>query len=430
MTGQLGINQTVNEKQSKMRMFIVGVLFIGIMIAYLDRVNVSVLGANDDFLLFMGIKGQPIQIGMMMSVFLAAYGLANIILSPLGDYLGPRKAMCLCIVLWTISLIVGGFAPTFTIFIIARIILGVGEGWYYPMQSLYIKNWIPPQERGRANATWIIGQSLAPAIAMPLFTYIIGSHGWQVSFYFCIAIGIIPLYLFWFQTTDKPSDHKRVNALELKHIEDGMARERKAGETADKQTLLERIKPFAINYRYWLLALWYMCLQFIFWGLISWLPAYLKSARGFSWTEMGWMASLPFLFAVVSKAANGWINDKIGRSAPLLSVTMILSAISIYFAATVSGKYESALLLACAFGFTSMATSSAWTLLQGLVPARSLSTAAGTMNGLACGFASLSPVIIGAVIGLTGDYENGLLCLVSVGILASFTAGILSIQKY
>jgi len=378
----------------------------------------------------MGIKGQPVQIGMMMSLFLAAYGLANITLSPLGDYLGPRKAMCICIVLWTISLFVGGFATSFTIFLIARIILGVGEGFYYPMQSLFVKNWIPPQERGRANATWVIGQSLAPAIAMPLFAYVIGNFGWQVSFYLCIAIGFIPLYLLWYHTTDKPSESKKINALELKHIEDGMARERKSGETAEKQTLLQRIKPFATNYQYWLLALWYMCLQFIFWGLISWLPAYLKSARGFTWTEMGWMASLPFIMTVITKAVNGWLNDKIGRSAPLLSVTMLFSAVCVYFAATVSGRYESAILLSLAFGFTSMSTSSAWTLLQGLVPGRSLSTAAGTMNGLATGFSSLSPVIIGAVIGLTSDYESGLLCLVGVGLLASATAGILTLKKH
>lgn len=422
-------NQEIAVKPTKQRFFIVGILFVGIMVAYLDRVNVSVLGANDQFLTYMGIKGQPIQIGMMMSAFLAAYGLANVTLSSLGDYLGPRKTMVLCIILMTISLFIGGLATSFTIFLIARVILGVGEGVYYPMQSLFIKNWIPPQERGRANATWIIGQSLAPAIAMPLFAYVVGHYGWRDSFYMCILLGLIPLYLFWFQTTDKPSSHKKVNKMELKHIEDGLAREVKNTEVKEKLSFLERVKPFSTNYKYWLLVCWYMSLQFMYWGLVSWLPAYLKTSRGFSWAEMGWLASLPFAFAVVAKAVNGWLNDKLGRSGPLLFAAMVLGSISIYAAATVSGRYEAALLLTCAFGFVSMATSTAWTLLQGLVPSGSLSTAAGTMNGISTGFSALSPVIIGTVIATTGSYDSGLISLVAVGIFASIMAGILTAKN-
>ncbi|MGL5512851.1 MAG: MFS transporter, partial [Sporomusa sp.] len=361
------------------------IIFIGIMIAFLDRVVVSVLAANDPFLTEMGIKGQPLKIGMMMSAFLAAYGIGNVALSPLGDYLGPRKAMCLCIITWIISMFIGGIATVFTTFIVARIILGIGEGFYYPMQSIYIKNWFPPQERGRANAMWIIGQSVAPALAMPLFSYLIGKYGWRESYFFCIVLSLIPLYLLWFHTTDTPRTNKKVNALELQHIEEGLAKEQKAGETAVTQSFWQRVQPFVANYHYWLLVLWYMCLQLIFWGFVSWLPAYLKMARGFTWAEMGWMASLPFLVTIVTKACNGWINDRIGRCAPLMCVTMCLGAICVYSAATVEGKYASVFFLSFAMGFTGMAAPSAWTLLQNLVPANSVGTAGGIMNGIACG---------------------------------------------
>ncbi len=423
------LKQETEIRPTKQRFFIVGMLFIGIMVAYLDRVNVSILGANDEFLTYMGIQGEPIQIGMMMSMFLAAYGIANVTLSPLGDYLGPRKAMSLCIVIWTISLFIGGFATSFSMFIIARIILGVGEGWYYPMQSVFIKNWIPPQERGRANAVWVIGQSLAPAIAMPLFAYVIGHYGWRDSFYLCIVLGLIPLYLFWFHSTDKPSTHKKVNAAELKYIEEGLAKEVKSTQVGEKQSFWERVKPFSTNYKYWLLVCWYMSLQFMYWGLVSWLPAYLKTAKGFTWAEMGWMASMPFVFAVMTKAGAGWINDKIGRSGPLLLAAMLLGSLSIYGAATISGKYPAAILLTCAFGFITMATSAAWTLLQGLVPANSLSTAGGTMNGISTGLSALSPVIIGSVIALTGSYDSGIISLVIVGLFAATAAGILTAKK-
>lgn len=145
------MSMALTAPPTRKRFLIVACLFIGIFIAYLDRVNVSVLAANEPFLAYMGIEGMPLQIGMMMTVFLAAYGIANVVLSPLGDYLGPRKAMMLCILIWTIALMIGGVATSFALIIICRILLGIGEGFYYPLQSVFIKNWFPKQERGRAG---------------------------------------------------------------------------------------------------------------------------------------------------------------------------------------------------------------------------------------------------------------------------------------
>lgn len=420
------------ERPTKARFVVLACLFIGIFIAYLDRVNVSVLAASDLFLTDMGIKGMPVQIGMMMSVFLAAYGVANVALSPLGDYLGPRKAMLLCLVLWTVSLLIGGMATTFAMIIVSRVVLGIGEGFYYPLQSLFVKNWFPPQERGRANAAWVIGQSVAPAAAMPLFVYVIGTFGWRESFHLCLVLGLIPMYMLWRHTTDTPRQHRRINQAELRHIEDGQAleRQRDAAAGGDRLSLAERIKPFVSDYRYWLLVLWYLCLQCMYWGLISWLPVYLKSARGFSWAEMGWLASLPFLFGIAFKALTGWLTDRIGRNAPILAAAMFLAGICIYFGAVVPDKYASAILLALAVGLCTMGTPAAWTLLQGLVPGKSMSTAAGAMNGIANGLSALSPALIGLFISITGGYDGGLLCLVVTGLVATVAAAVLVYRKF
>ncbi|MGS9064504.1 MFS transporter, partial [Salmonella enterica subsp. enterica serovar Infantis] len=76
------------------------------------------------FLAYKGIEGMPLQIGMMMTVFLDAYGIANVVLSPLGDYLVPRKAMMLCILIWNIALMIVGVATSYALIIILRIING------------------------------------------------------------------------------------------------------------------------------------------------------------------------------------------------------------------------------------------------------------------------------------------------------------------
>ena len=422
------ISYAQNEKPTRKRLILVSCLFMGIFVAYLDRVNVSVLGANDQFLIEMGIKGIPVKIGMMMSVFLAAYGVANVLLAPIGDYLGARKSMMLCTVLWLVSLAFGGLATTFTVILISRIILGIGEGMYYPLQSVFVKNWFPKQERGRANAAWVVGQSIAPALAMPFFAYLIDAFGWRSNYHVCLVLGVIPLYLLWRHTADTPRQHKTINAAEIAYIEAGQ--EETSVASVEKLSMKERLHGFIGNYRYWLLAFWYLCLQCMYWGLITWLPSYLKEARGFSWHEMGWLSALPFVFSIGFKVSSGFITDKIGRCAPILMGSMFMSGICVYFGAETSSSYLSAILLSLAVGFCCMGTPVAWTLLQSLIPGSSMSTASGIMNGLSNGLASLAPALIGLFISITGHYSGGLLYLVFTAVAATVAAGILTFQRY
>jgi hypothetical protein len=52
------------------------------------------------------------------------------------------------------------------------------------------------------------------------------------------------------------------------------------------------------------------------------------------------------------------------------------------------------------------------------------------MNGIATGVSSISPALIGFVIGVTGKYEGGLFVLVGAGMVAAAATAILVFQKY
>lgn len=415
---------------SRQRLILAGILLVTIFVAYFDRVNVSILMADPTFLAAMGIKGQPVKIGLLMTTFLATYGLANIVLSPLGDYFGPRKAMCISIALWGLSMIVGGLAGSFAVMIAARIMLGVGEGMHYPMQSIFVKKWFPPRERGKANAVWLTGQSLAPAAAMPFFAWIVAAAGWHSSFFACAVVGLVPLYLLWFHTADSPREHKLVNALELKHIEDGLAEENKGLSAAAQTSFWAGARLFVLDYRFWILVLWTCCMSAIYWGLFSWLPSYLKTARGFSWSVMGALSSLPFLLGIVAKLAGGYLSDRFDRRAVFCSIAMLGAAIGIYFGATASNNYTAALLIALGMGVLSFGTPAAWSLMQRFASGRSISTAAGLMNGIAIGFGAAAPLAIGYFISLTGGYTGGLYVLVTMAVVGLLASLVLTVQKY
>lgn len=417
-------------ESSRERFVLLGILLFTIAICFFDRTIVSVLAASDSFLMEMHIKGDPVSIGLMMSSFLVIYGISNIVISPLGDVHGPRKTMAVSIALWFVAMCAGALAQSFYMIIVSRIILGAAQGIHYPMTTVYVKRWFPGCERGRANAVWLIGQSLAQAMAMPVFAWVLAGFSWRFGFWAFAVIGLIPLYLIWWQTTDTPRQHKRVSAAELRLIEAGLEPGEAVGSSSAKGAFWQNVGAFAKNYRYWLLVLWYITEQHVFWGLVAWLPSYLKNARHFSWEQMGWLASLPFICGIVAKIIAGWGSDYLGRRAPFCFVGMLACGCCIYFAATVENNMVSAILVSIAMGGALLGTAMAWTILQSMVPSRTISTAAGLMNGTANGLAALSPVMIGFFMALTGSYTGGLFFIVGVSFVGAATGLILTVQKY
>ena len=420
----------VLEKPTKQRVWLLFVLIVAIVVAFLDRSNVSVLIANDAFLKEMGISGQPVKIGMIMSAFLFAYGFSNIILSPIGDYLGPRKTMMISIILWSISLFVAGLTSTFLMMIVMRIALGVGEGLQYPQQSVFIKKWFPPKERGLANAMPNIAQSLSLAMSMAIFAWIVSAYGWRMCFFACSVMSVIPLIILYFLSTDTPRQNKKVNKLELKYIEDALEEEAKQGNCDDLGTVWENLKLSIYNYRYWLVVIYHSCMNMILWGLVTWMPSYLKSQLGFTWAEMGALSSLPFVLACITKFISGWLSDRVGRRAPFGVVSMLATAICIYLSAHVVNHYAAAILLIIGLAISSLGTPTNWTLLQTFASGRAISSAAGLMNGIGFFFTALAPLAIGFFIGITGGYSGGLLFLVCMAMIAFVASLILALQKY
>lgn len=428
---EVGIHALDQIKPTRQRFFLVAILFIGISVAYLDRVNIAVIAANPEFLADMGITGQPVKVGLMMSLFLVAYAFANVVLSPLGDYLGPRKAMVAAYVIMCVSLLIGGMAATFGILLATRVLLGIGEGLYYPMQNTFVKNWFPPKERGRANTAWLIGQSLAPAAAMPIFAYLVAAGSWHSTFHFSFAVSLIPLILLLLYTADTPRAHKRVNEGERTYIEENLAQEKMgSGDAASfKQPYLELVKTYASNYRFWMLLLILASNSILSWGIMTWLPTYLNKERGFSWEAMGWISSLPFILGFLFKIAAGIIIDRTGRNAPVLAISALLCAAGVYMGVVIENNYIAAIVIAFGIGVSSAQIPAVFTLLQKLVPKSAMSSAAGTLNGIAVGFGALSPVLIGLSISVTGHFSAALYLIMGIILMGGVLATALSTQK-
>ncbi len=98
-------------------------LLFAAVINYLDRSSLSV--ANMTIREEMGLSAT--EIGVLLSAFSLAYGLAQLPCGALLDRKGPRIMLGIGMFIWSLFQAASGLVHNFTQFVLVRIGLGIGE---------------------------------------------------------------------------------------------------------------------------------------------------------------------------------------------------------------------------------------------------------------------------------------------------------------
>lgn len=399
-----------------------GTLFFGSF----DRAAISLLLVDQAFLKDMGLEGSPERQGLLMTFLLLPYALSNILLGPTADRWGPRMVLTLTTGLWSAAAFWMGIVGSYALMLVGRVARGIAEGPLFPVANRYIRYWFPPSERGGANALWGSGQRMGMTLAVPLLTLVIAIWGWRSAFVLqaiCILVLVVPA--IWFLTADAPEDMAKIGAAERDYITASRAAER--GRTATRKNDLSGLLR---NYRFWLMVTHHFAVLATASGLITWLPKYLRDARGFDVGRMVLFTTLPYLCSFLSSLVFGFLSDRIGRRAALCALSLAGAAASIGLAALVPHPILSALLMTVGMTMWGMSPPIYYAIMQRIVPAPIIATGIGLDNGLANFGSAMAPAIIGFLIAATGSYPSGLLFLAAVGLIGAAGAAVLAYQGY
>ena len=408
------------------RYALIAVLWVVFCLAAFDRASISVLLVDPAFLDEMGLRGDPQRQGLLMTLLLVPYALANVLLSPLADWWGPRRVFAAMAAAWAGAAAVMGTAGSFATMILGRILRGAAEGPLFPVANRYVKYWFPPNERGRANGIWLTGQPLGLAGAVPLLTLIIFAWGWRAAFFLQVALLLaLALPVVWFLTADTPAKSPRVGAAERDHIAAGTAAEPTAAGRWQSG-----LGSLLGNYRYWLAVTFHLATLAVYNGLATWLPQYLHAERGFDLTGMAFFAALPYLGSTGTTLVFGFVSDRYARRAVFCTLGLAGAALGITLAAVAPDPVLSALLIALGFVAWGITMPNYYAIIQRIVPAGIVATGSGIDNGLANLGSSLAPLAFGVLIASTGSYMPGLLLLAGVGLAGALAAFVLAWQRY
>jgi MFS family permease len=312
--------------------------------------------------------------GFLNSLTLVASAVGGLAFGFVADRIGRTRSLMVSILVYSIASGACGLSTSVLQLGIFRLILGLGMGGEWTAGAALIAETWPAEHRGKAlglmQSTWAIGEMIAAAVV----ALVLPRFGWRSVFF----VGVLPaLVVFWIRR-DVPEPElwlrQRATApavkLRLAHLRNGLL-------------------ATAMN----------ACGMFGYWGLFTWVPAYLslpvdQGGRGLDVTQtMAWLIVMG-VGKWLGYALFGFSADSFGRRVSYVTYLLIAAALVPLYGLA---RTPTALLLLGPFvaffgtgffsGFSAVAAE--------LFPTEVRATAMGLSYNIGRGLSAAAPAIVG-----------------------------------
>jgi MFS family permease len=271
------------------------------VITYIDRVCIS--QAASDIRRDLGLS--EVQMGLTFAAFAWAYAIFEIPGGWLGDKIGPRKVLMRVVVWWSAFTAATGWAWNLTSLLVTRFLFGAGEAGCFPNIAKMFTNWLPRDERSRAIGVMWISARWGGAFTPLLVVWVFSLMSWRHAFAVFGVIGIVWAVWFFVWFRDDPREHKSVNAAEAELLHETHANSAGPAHVPWKKLITSTTV--------WLLWLQYFCFSYGWYFYITWLPTYLKEARGVELEKGALLAGLPLFFGGIGSFLCGNFSVRLAR---------------------------------------------------------------------------------------------------------------------
>ncbi len=385
-----------------------------VAINYIDRASLSVAMP----IISKEFDISPAVQGILLSSFFWSYCLMQIPGGMLADRFLPRAVIAGATILW------GGFAALaaastgWITMLLTRLGLGLTEAPVYPAGAKLIALWMSPVERGRAAALLDGGAPLGTALGSLIIAGLIAALGsWRLAFLVAglgtIACGIVA----WAYIRNHPHEHASVNAVERRHIQDGLREvDARVGDGATVRTILASRQS-------WLLFAGWFCFNSLWYGFLTWVPSFLAKTQGLNIASLGWASFVVFFAGFAGELTGGQLLDswlRAGGSVPLVYRTLFgiasaLATASVFLVAFVHQLEWVIVLLATTLFFLRWC-GMYWTLPGLMIGGAKAGFLGGAMNFAGNIAGIVIPTIVGFIVSLTGSYYLALMTFAAVGV--------------
>ena len=336
------------------RQVLVLLTFLGCVIAYTDRVNISVaaVAMKEHF------GWTQTEKGLVLSSFFVGYMLCMFVAGVVATRFGGKRVAGCAVLLWSLFTLLTPLAAlvSLPVLIAARISMGVGEAGLFPATYELFGRWIPLTERTRAAGRFVSGIPLGTVFGLMASGWLVARYGWPMPFYVFGVAGLAWMILWSWQVRNDPLTDPRVGAAERILLQSigttcGTARERVPWRRLllNPSVLAIVITQFAGAWTHYM--------------FLAWLPSYFRDVQGLSIANAGLFSAGPWLAMAAAMNIGGSLSDRmIERGVSVTRVRKIMQCgglvLSAIFLLATRGAHTPALALVVmtgamfALGFT------------------------------------------------------------------------------
>lgn len=412
------------QKPTRSRYLIMVMLFITVVINYLDRSNLSIALP----VLREELHLSTVQEGLLLSAFGWTYAAMQIPGGWLVDRVAPRLLYALALILWSTATLLMGFGTSFVVLVVLRLLVGGVEAPAYPINNRVVTAWFPERERATAIGFYTSGQFVGLAFLTPVLGWLQHRYGWHMVFVVTGAAGIL-WGVIWWLVYREPRQFKGANAEEIQLIQDGGGLVNLGEATARRQKQPFNWQDFGLvlsRRKLWGVYFGQFCLTSTLWFFLTWFPTYLVKYRGLDYIKSGFLASVPFLAAFIGVLCSGFLSDWLVRRGASLGVarkTPIIAGLLISTSMIGANFVDSTpwviFFLALAF-FGNGLASITWSLVSALAPTRLLGLTGGVFNLIGNLSAIVTPLIIGFLVQ-GGSFAPAIAYVASLALLGALS---------
>jgi ACS family hexuronate transporter-like MFS transporter len=394
------------------RWIIVGLLFIGTVINYLDRQIIGLLKPT----LELEFGWTETDFGKIMSAFSFAYAIGLLLSGRFIDKVGTKVGYSVAVVVWSLAGMFHALARSVTGFAIARLSLGIGEAGNFPAAMKAVSEWFPKKERALATGIFNSGTAIGVVVALIIVPLIMQNYGWHEVFWITGAMGFIWL-VFWLILYDLPSRQKRLSPEELAYIESDK------GNTEDEvksTTAISWGKLFVFP-QTWAFVTGKFLIDPIFWFFLFWLPSYFSATFDLDLTVISPELMIIYGATTIGSIAGGYFSSVLirkgwptlkARKGVLLLFALLELGFMIAIAQYVTDKWTAVILISLAVAVHQAWATNIFTMASDMFPKAVVSSVVGIggMTGAIGGI--LFPIFVGWLLdihkvagNLTGGYN-------------------------
>jgi MFS family permease len=315
-----------------------------------------------------------------------------------------RRVLLQIVLAWSAFTALTGVAWNLSSLCIIRFLFGAGEAGCFPNLTRMLSGWLPARERVTAQSLMWACTRWGGAATPPLVLGGIALFGWRWAFVAFASLGVLWCAVFYFWFKDDPAQHAGVNAAEREMLEASRVLT-SPGAHGEKRGWLSLL----LTPQVFVLILQYFCFSFVWYFYVTWLPTYLREARGQTPGHAAALSVLPLLFGGFGSLATGLAPIRLRRRA-IAFCGFLGTAILLFVFTHVQAVLPAMLCMGAASFCSDLTMPISWNACVEIGgPYTATVAAAMNMLGNLAGF--VAPVVGGLILERTGGDWNPLIYL-------------------